>query len=211
MRRGRATPGSSQRPLHTRGLALEPRTPPRHARWMCITSSLKESRPSHRGSERVSVLSKLTQQGQVFKQKKPHLGRFFGYQSGAASLPQGAIPSHGPKPRPILPPRENMGLRAARTCSFRSRMCVSAITFQTGGYAGGRGVHPWVQIPTPVCGHSGTCRPAPSGWESCPRHAQAARGLNLSSNTPRCVIWAIGESSLCLSVPICEGEIINGD
>lgn len=70
MRRGRATPGSSQRPLHTRGLALEPRTPPRHARWVCITSSLKESRPSHRGSERVSVLSKLTQQGQVFKQKK---------------------------------------------------------------------------------------------------------------------------------------------
>lgn len=77
MRRGRATPGSSQRPLHTRGLALEPRTPPRHARWMCITSSLKESRPSHRGSERVSVLSKLTQQGQVFKQKNPSSGTFF--------------------------------------------------------------------------------------------------------------------------------------
>lgn len=77
MRRGRATPGSSQRPLHTRGLALEPRTPPRHARWMCIISSLKESRPSHRGSERVSVLSKLTQQGQVFKQKKTSSGTFF--------------------------------------------------------------------------------------------------------------------------------------
>lgn len=155
-------------------------------------------------------MSKLTQQGQVFK-KNPHPGPFLLTSQSGASLPRGALPSRGPKSRPRPSPCQNTGLRAALICFSRSRTCVSAITFQTGALLAGVGGTPGCRL-SPLCVDTAVhaAQPpaagAPSqGKGSCPRHAQAAWGLNPSSNPPGCVIWAIGKSSLCLSVPICKG------
>lgn len=159
-------------------------------------------------------MSTLTQQGQVFN--KPHLGPFLVTSQGPLCHKEPSLPM-GQSQDPVLPPATIRAYGQLRS-AFSRAVCVSLPSRSRRGamLAGvesplGADSHHcvWTQLYTPP---SPQWRGAPHPRkEVSPRHAQAAWGLNPSSNTLSCVIWAIGKSSLCLSVPICKRGVIDRD